>query len=152
MNAATIHECSVREVLFIHLNSDQSLEKLQELRDFYLDSIQKGVCILPAGASWELEMLSTVPTVNQLAKGQKDDGETSTLKSIGAKEKESILEKLQQYREKVGASSFACLAQKYGEGDRLFKEATLRELLVYRAKVPERIWIKLGKALEAEGI
>ncbi len=143
MDNAAVHECSVREVLFIHLDSDQSLEKLQELRDFYLDSIQKGVCILPAGVSWEVEMLSTSSVVNQLAK-ERD--------VVTAKEKEVILEKLKRCKDKHGASSFACLAQKYGKGDKEFREDILRDLFFYRIKVSDRVWIKLGEALEAEGI
>ena len=152
MDNAAVHECSVREVLFIHLDSDQSLEKLQELRDFYLDSIQKGVCILPAGVSWEVEMLSTSPVVNQLAKERKAKGDVSLLKSVSYKEKDTILGKLKQYREETGASGFACLAQKYGKGDKEFREDILRDLFFYRIKVSDRVWIKLGEALEAEGM
>ena len=152
MDNAAVHNGAVKEVLFIKIDSDQSIEQLKELREFYLESLQQGLCIIPAGASWELEMLSTSPVVNQLAKERKAKGDVSLLKSVSHKEKDAILEKLQQYREKVGAPSFACLAQKYGKGDKEFREDILRDLFFYRIKVSDRVWIKLGEALEAEGI
>ncbi len=66
--------------------------------------------------------------------------------------KEVILEKLKRYKDKNGASSFACLVRKYGKGDKEFREDILRDLFFDRIKVSDRVWIKLGKALEAEGM
>ena len=100
----------------------------------------------------DLAFDSQILEAGEYFEGPHDHPEALPIHVTSAHNVEDLDALLKRYKDKNGASSFACLVRKYGKGDKEFREDILRDLFFDRIKVSDRVWIKLGKALEAEGM
>lgn len=130
------------------------VDELRDVRDFVMESLEKGVLVLGPGYGYSVETLPDRVLVEQQGpepvvlrkKGvpkvpipPKPQGK----KASPAQRKREILERLKAYREKNGQGCFASLEDKAGINANL-----LRGLLTGETKADMATWEAVDKALD----
>ena len=121
---------------------------LIDIRDYILESLERGVLILGQGVSWEVAQL---PDLGGVALAAEPDAlEAPVLPAVtftgsGAREKRRIRDALVRYREENGLGSLEALAKPDGP--------TLHDLRAALSceKLPMEVWRRIGAALDRLG-
>lgn len=124
--------------------AEQSVSTMQMIRDYILESINRGVMVLPIGASYRTEQFPDLGGVEvSAAPALAVKAEAVDLPST-VREKRLIMERLTAYREKHGLGCLAEVAKKYGKG---ITDDILRRLLSGNATATLAEWRRIGEAL-----
>ena len=129
------------------------VDELRDVRDFVMESLEKGVLVLGLGYSCSVETLPDRVLVEQqgpepVVLREKEVPQVSIQpkpqckKAPPAQRKREILERLKAYREKNGQGCFASLEDKAGINANL-----LRGLLTGETKADMATWEAVDKAL-----
>jgi len=129
------------------------VDELRDVRDFVMESLDKGVLVLGQGYSYAVETLPGTVLVKQqgpepVVLREKELPQVSIppmpkgRKAPPAQRKREILERLTAYREKHGQGCFASLEDKAGVNANL-----MRSLLLGEAKADIATWEAVDKAL-----
>ena len=130
------------------------VDELRDVRDFVMESLEKGVLVLGPGYGYSVETLPDQVLVEQqgpepVVLREKKVPQVSIppkpqgKKAPPAQRKQSILARLKAYREKNGQGCFASLEDKAGINANL-----LRGLLTGETKADMATWEAVDKALD----
>ena len=136
---------------------------LRGLRDYILESLNRGVLVLGAGMSYQLEkfpelgavritsedvlrgnqelLRRAAPTGTGSGRLKKSEEE---IRAAQSQEKKAILARLQEYRQANGLGCFKVLAQKTGK----LSAETLLSVVTGNQVLPIEDWRKIGRALD----
>lgn len=120
---------------------------LPGLRTYVVESLDRGVLVLPLGTKWSVEMMPRLGGVliqgdpAPAAGAAQSAGE---LRSPGA-EKAAILAKLKAYREQYG---LGCLDELAGRCGKAISADILRGVLLGSIKLSVQDWRRIGRALD----
>lgn len=129
--------------------------RLRELRDYILQSLEKAVLVLPEDATWdvmELPHLSGVEVAPKKVVPEPPPPEpTAPVGTSEAEEKRAILQRLKEYRAAHGGGCFAAVSAKTARRkDRRISDDVLRHICADGApKMPIQDWRSIAKALDA---
>ena len=129
--------------------------RLRELRDYILQSLEKTVLVLPEDASWELLELPTLGGVTVepeevVTEDAAPEPDTEMNVSL-SEEKRTIAQRLKDYRAAHGPGCLAIVSTKTARRkDRRISDDVLREICAGGApKMPIQDWRCIGNALDA---
>lgn len=134
---------------------EMDMGRQQELRDYILESLARGVLVLTEDASCEVMELPPLGGVKVIpAAGPEppaDEGppgpELPPGEASEGEEKRAILRRLQDYRAAHGRGCLAEVAKATRTRGRI-SDSTLRMLLTGDTVLPIEDWRKIGRALE----
>lgn len=130
------------------------VDELRDVRDFVMESLEKGVLVLGPGYGYSVETLPDRVLVEQqgpepvVLRGKEVpqvsiQPKPQCKKAPPAQRKREILERLKAYREKNGQGCFASLEDKAG-----INASLLRGLLTGETKADIATWDAVDKALD----
>lgn len=137
--------------IFLVRVPETEINRLRELRDHILESLSKGVLVLPEDATHEVIELPPIDGV-KLELGEEalpPEPEAPAPTSSEAKEKQTILQRLIDYRSLHGLGTLEAVAQKtaHNKNVRLSSD-TLRRVLAGDIRLSIDDWRKIGRALD----
>lgn len=129
------------------------VDELRDVRDYVMESLEKGVLVLGPGYAYSVETLPGTVLVEQqgteaVVLREKELPQVSIpptpkgRKASPAQRKREILERLKAYRDKHGQGCFASLEDKAGVNANL-----MRSLLLGETKADIATWEAVDKAL-----
>ena len=132
----------MRDVLIVRAPGEPR-EALEELRDYVVESLRRGVLVVPEGM--ELEVLALPEPGEESAGPDAPEEPSAAPTGRGAEEKRAIQEKLRAYRRAYGLGCFRAVAQVD------LPEVTgtmLRNMAAGTVAYPLSDWRAAGRALD----
>lgn len=139
----------MREVLLVKVAAPLNIETMQQMREYVIESILRDVLVVDEETTLEIMEMPAVQmpvavVSEQLTKTPKPEPVPETLSE--REEKQKILERLTQYREKNGLGCLSAVARKACRKG--ITDNILRMLLQGAATVTIQDWRAIGKALD----
>ena len=132
----------MRDVLIVRAPGEPR-EALEELRDYVVESLRRGVLVVPEGM--ELEVLALPEPGEEKAGADAPEEPSAAPTGRGAEGKRAIQEKLRAYRRDHGLGCFRAVAQ---AGLPEVTETMLRNMAAGTAAYPLSDWRAAGRALD----
>ena len=132
----------MRDVLIVRA-PQLAREGLEGLRDYVVESLRRGVLVVPEGM--ELEVLALPEPGEENAGPDAPEEPSAVPTGRGAEEKRAIQEKLKAYRRAHGLGCFRAVAQ---AGLPEVTETMLRNMAAGTVAYPLSDWRAAGRALE----
>lgn len=132
----------MRDVLIVRA-PQLKREGLEELRDYVVESLRRGVLVVPEGM--ELEVLTLPEPEEEKAGADAPEEPSAAPTGRGAEEKRAIQEKLRAYRRAHGLGCFRTVAQ---AGLPEVTETMLRNMATGTVAYPLGDWRAVGRALD----
>lgn len=141
----------MREVLLVKVAAPLNIETMQQMREYVIESILRDVLVVDEETTLEIMEMPAVQmpvaVVEEVPKKKTDPKPEPAPETLGEREeKQNILDRLMQYREKNGLGCLSAVARKTcrkGISDNI-----LRMLLQGDATVTIQDWRAIGKALD----
>lgn len=145
---------TMRKILVVQVQQAPTIEYLQRMRDYVLESLRNNVLILGAGMTYRMEafpnlagvMVAEDPSFSEESENNiLKESSVMSIAGPGGREKAEILSRLKAYRTVHGLGCLDAVAKGAG---RNVTASMLRDLLVGAAKLELSDWRKIGQSLD----